>query len=286
LRTAATALALLSFLMAGDTHVKGDHQEEVRRGLEFLTSRADETSHGDNYSELGGTMYSHGLATQALCVAYGLTRDLTFNQRAQEAIRYTSYAQDPVGGGWRYQPRTPGDTSVTGWQMLALRSGHMGYFRISAGTIRRVPAFLDSVQGGSWHFGYTQPSEGEVRPSTTAIGLFCRMSTGWKRDNPNLQQGVGWLASQGPDPNNAYFNFFATHAMRAYGGRMWDLWHPAIQTLYQRTQATAGHEAGSWYFEGGGHGSQKAGRLYCTTMALMTLQVQNHYRCLYGDVTQ
>ena len=46
-------------------------------------------------------MYSHGLATIALCEAYGLSKDLTLRSAAQMAVNYIVNAQNKTDGGWR-----------------------------------------------------------------------------------------------------------------------------------------------------------------------------------------
>jgi len=62
----ATAMALLPFLGAGQTHREGKYQEVVRRGLYFLTSQLKTENHGGlatgNLAQGGGQLYSHGLA--------------------------------------------------------------------------------------------------------------------------------------------------------------------------------------------------------------------------------
>ena len=65
---------------------------------------------------------------------------------AQAALNFICSAQDPVGGGWRYEPRQPGDTSVVGWQIMALKSGYMAYLDVPAATVKKAFDFLDSVQ--------------------------------------------------------------------------------------------------------------------------------------------
>ena len=71
--TAATGLALLPFLGAGYTHLQGEHQDVVKKGVYYLKTRARVTPHGIDLCD-GGTMYAHGIATLAMCEAYGMTR--------------------------------------------------------------------------------------------------------------------------------------------------------------------------------------------------------------------
>ncbi len=67
-------------------------------------------------------MYSHGLATIALCEDYGMSSDKTVGEHAQKAINFIQAAQNTKTGGWRYHPGDEGDTSVVGWQLMALKS--------------------------------------------------------------------------------------------------------------------------------------------------------------------
>src|SRR5262249_47898673 len=115
---AGTAFGLLPFLAAGHTQnpikeSKFDYSKQVKGGLTFLSDQQEKNKDGS----FGGDMYAHGLATIAMCEAYGLTADNALKVSAQRAINYIEYAQDPAGGGWRYGPRQAGDTSVVGWQM-------------------------------------------------------------------------------------------------------------------------------------------------------------------------
>ena len=134
--TAATGLAMLPFLGAGYTHIQGEHRNIVKKGVYYLKSRAKVTPHGIDLCD-GGSMYAHGIATIALCEAYGMTRDESLKDIAQGAIRYIVYAQDLRGGGWRCRPGMPGDTTVTGWQLMALKSGQMARLEVPSPTISR-----------------------------------------------------------------------------------------------------------------------------------------------------
>ena len=65
-------------------------------------------------------MYAHGQGAIVLCEAYAMTGDEMLREPAQRAIDFIVEAQHPAGG-WRYRPGEPGDTSVLGWQVMALR---------------------------------------------------------------------------------------------------------------------------------------------------------------------
>lgn len=276
-RNAATAMALLPFLGAGQTHVEGEYKETVARGLTFLI--AQQKSNG-SFHEPGGAMYAHGLASIVLTEAYAMTQDPALAPPAQAAINFIVYAQDPVGGGWRYQPRQAGDTSVVGWQLMALKSGNMGYLQVPGAVIAGASRFLDSVQtDGGAKYGYASPGAG---PATTAVGLLCRMYMGWKHDHPALQRGVEYLDKSGPSESNMYYNYYATQVMRHYGGEAWERWNSKMRDFLVKTQSTDGPAKGSWFIPGD-HGAERGGRLYCTSMATMILEVYYRHMPIYGS---
>lgn len=285
-RNAATGLALLPFLGAGQTHRSGKYREQVHDGLYFLVNRMEVGPHGGSLLERDGTMYAHGICAIALCEAYGMTRDPALRDPAQQALDFIAYAQNPRGGGWRYRPRQRGDTSIVGWQLMALKSGHMAYLRVRPSTIEKAAEFLDAVSSdGGARYGYTGPGAGWRGPdsdqATTAIGLLCRMYLGWERDNPALERGAAWIAEQGPSEGNMYYDYYATQMMRHRGGDAWDTWNTAMRDYLVDVQARDGHERGSWCFSEEDLSTRRGGRLYCTSMATMILEVYYRHLPLY-----
>jgi hypothetical protein len=279
-RNGATAMALLPFLGAGQTHMEGEYKELVARGLYFLQTRQNANG---SFTESGGSMYSHGLAAIVLCEAYAMTGDRALAAPAQASLNFIAYAQDPAGGGWRYQPRVGGDTSVVGWQLMALKSGQLGQLQVPTGVIVGANRFLDSVQTeGGAKYGYTTPGSGL---GTTSVGLLSRMYLGWKYDHPGLQRGVEYLSQVGPSVTpantNMYYNYYATQVMRHYGGDKWEAWNSKLRDYLVSTQSKEGPSRGSWYLPGD-HGSERGGRLYCTSMATMVLEVYYRHMPLYG----
>lgn len=284
---AATALALLPFLGAGQTHLEGNYKGTVHNGLKFLISRMKVTGGATPMGSWfeprpeGGEMYSHGLASIAICEAYAMTRDPDLLQPAQLALNFIVYAQDPRGGGWRYKPKERGDTSVAGWQLMALKSGAMGNLVVPPETFRKASSFLDSmaVNDGAF-YGYDQPSS-QTKPTMTAVGLLCRMYMGWSKDHPGLQEGVKLLSSRGPSMDDLYYSYYATQVLRQYGGAEWTKWNTAMRDGLIKTQEKEGHAAGSW-FSPKGH-NLKGGRLYCTAMSAMILEVYYRHMPLYSE---
>ncbi len=118
---AATSLALLPFLGAGQTHEQGRYKQTVARGLGWLI--ANQRPNGDLRKGIASDagMYAHGQASIVLVEALAMSGDERFRQPAQRAIDFIEKAQHQQGG-WRYQPGQPGDTSVLGWQLMALQA--------------------------------------------------------------------------------------------------------------------------------------------------------------------
>ena len=234
---AATALGLLPFLGAGITHQSDgefpvDYTQTVAAGLKWLLHEQDKLG------AFGGGMYAHGLATIAVCEAYALSNDRALREPAQRAIDYIVAAQDPVGGGWRYTPRSGGDTSVTGWQVMALKSGQMAGLRVPPKTFDGAAKWLNSVQtadGGG--YGYVGPLE---TPTLSAVGLLCRQYLGWDAAHPGLLKGISRQQKYMPGgPNEVksiYFLYYATQVMHHAGGEVWAGWNAKMRDKLVKEQ--------------------------------------------------
>lgn len=296
-RNAATALALLPLLGNGQTHKVGFYKDNVRAGLEFLMANAKREGRGISFYEKGsGQMYSHGLCAIVFCEAFAMSKDPKLAPFAQGTIWFMEDVQDPVGGGWRYKKRPErGDTSVVGWQVMALKSAKLSGLDIDRRTWRLVEKFLNETSNTSGSlYGYNAPptSRNRYRLGQTAIGLLCRMYMGWKQDTPGLKEGIEWIGEQGPDlykggddPSNLYYNYYGTQLMKQYGGRHWTEWNSKMRDNLVNSQSKEGVTAGSWYFvtPRPHANSKKGGRLYTTALACMTLEVYYRYLPIYSD---
>jgi hypothetical protein len=275
---AGTAFGLLPLLGAGEHHrnAKARYGKHCEKGLKYLIEKQKDDGN------FGGGMYAHGLATIAMCEAYAMTSDPKLKQPAQKAINYIRAAQHDAGG-WRYQPRQPGDTSVVGWQVMALKSGQMAGLEVDDArnpTFAKAMKFLDSVMesdGGG--YGYT--GKGRT-PTMTAVGLLCRQYMGWGPRNANLLAGVQTLKQTPPGKlNSMYYYYYATQVLHHLGGEDWKAWNEKMRdTVMARQDKGNSHSRGSWDPKGDAHASQ-GGRLMHTSLSLLTLEVYYRHLPLY-----
>ncbi len=276
--TGATGMALLAFLGGGHTHKTGDYQKQVAGGLAFLGSKMTPT--GD--VRAGADMYTQGICTIALCEVYALSKDKNLRQPAQLAVNFIVNAQDPAGGGWRYQPGQKGDTSVVGWQVMALKSAKIAKLQVPNKTIGKTTFFLNFVQAENGaKYGYDAPGAG---PGTSAAGLLCRMYLGWTPKNQGLVKGVEFLSAVGPQPGNIYFDYYATQVLHHWGGEPWTKWNNVMREYLVQSQEKSGNAAGSWK-PGAGHDDASGGRHYRTCMSVMTLEVYYRHLPIYQRET-
>ena len=279
---AATAMGILPFLGCGAAYIQeGEYQQQVRKGLTYLVAsmtKDPRCEDGGSLRQAEGTMYAHGLAAICLTEAYAMTKEKSLQDPAQKAINFITYAQDPVGGGWRYIPRQPGDTSVSGWQLTALKSACLGELTVDPIVPARAMNFLNSVQKENGaKYGYTTPGE---YPGCTAIALLDRMYyDGWDPENPMLKKGVEYISSMGPS-RDMYYNYYATLLLRHYGGDPWTRWYKRMHDQIVESQVKGdGHNSGSWN-PGGGYAAT-GGRLYETALCLMTLEIYYRRQPIY-----
>lgn len=290
--SAATGLALLSFFGAGHDHYAGPHRDTIRRGLEFLLASQQED--GDLYESADGLsdscawLYSHAIATMALCEAVGMTGDPVVQPAAERACRFIAASQHPTLGGWRYRPGTDADLSVSGWMLVALRAGLLAGLDVDPPALDRVVRLLDAAAGSSpAAYAYNPRFPGQ-RPSRasgecmTAVGTLMRLHTGWRPDDPRVALAARQLEALRPTygsatdrRRDAYLWYYASQVLVHTGGAGWEAWYRALVDALEEAQQREGALAGSWDPVGsppdrwGSYG----GRLYVTALHLLALEV-------------
>ncbi len=305
--SAATGLALLAFLGAGYDHVTGDrHQPVVAKGLDYLVGQ--QQNNGDLFvredakSNESAWLYSHAIATIALCEAYGMTGDVKLREPAQRAIDFAVASQHKTLGGWRYRPGFEADTSVTGWMLMALKSGELAGLEVPQESYQRVRKWLDSAQANrEGQYVYNPRADDDQRqgrqPSNTmtAVGLLMRLYLGKNREDPELARGADVLVRNLPDlgtyasrSRDTYYWYYATQVMFHMRGDHWKNWNERLHPLLVGSQLQRGPLAGSWDPRRPvpDRWGPQAGRIYVTTMNLLSLEVTYRHLPIYDSTAQ
>lgn len=309
---AATGLSLLAFLGAGYDHFDDKHQDAVSAGLNFLVKNQQANGSlyipGDEASGKYSRFYSHGIATIAVCEAFGMTGDPALRKPAQKAIDFIVQTQHKKYGGWRYRPGRDSDLSVTGWQVMALKSGELAGLNVPMEVYLNAQKFLERCRGSGGdasRFVYnpyvdvqdaTRRHGRETSTVMTSVGLLTNLYLGKNRDDQNMQHGAKHLLNNPPTHGTSsraaaigtmgnplrdtYYWYYATQVMFHMRGDYWKEWNARLHPLLVESQTQVGPLAGSWNpfnpvpDQWVAHG----GRLYVTTMNLLSLEV--YYRHL------
>jgi len=307
--TAATGLALLAYLGAGYTHREDKHRAVVRRGLDWLI----EHQKPDGELFTGGTgaarFYSNGIATIALCEAYGMTRDPELREPARKAVEFLIRTQHPTRGGWRYKLDSRGistetDTSVTGWMLMALKSAQMAGLEVPDEAFEKIDRWLDSAaaQRAEGQYIYNPHADRRkpqqlrgLEPSLAMTGeaMLMRIYLGRRRDDPNLMAGADHLKENLPqmsrsvtNPRDCYYWYYATQAMYQMQDEHWEAWHDRFRVLLPESQVQSGALAGSWHPRRPvpDRWAHAGGRHYVTALQLLMLEVYYRHLPLFQEL--
>ena len=273
---AATGLAVLCFAGWGARHDRpGPDQGTLRRALAWL--QGEMKADGDLTGGRTVGMYDQGIATLALAEAYGMTRDPALLPPLRKAVGLILRSQHPARGGWRYAAvPQDSDTSVTGWQMMALRAAELAGVEVPPEAWERAEGWLDWVGGGKHggRYGYTGP---KATPAMTAQGMIGRQILGAPAGDARMKESAGFLADHPPDGRtpNFYYWYVASLALHTHQGAVWTRWNGPLKELLLSAQATRGDEAGSW--GAAGAWASGCGRLGSTALATLCLEVYYRY---------
>jgi hypothetical protein len=227
------------------------------------------------------------MATLALCEGYALTGDPRLRDGATRAVAFLVRARARDGLAWRYAPGAPvGDTSILGWVVLVLKSAkEVGIPIPDETSVRRgTLAWLDRVATGhDQGLARYQPWD-PVTPTMTAEAWVCRQFLGVGGPGPASTEAAEFLLARDSDrgPTNVYYWYYATLGLYQHGGEPWSRWNARMRDRIAGLQRTSGHQTGSWDPDESPYGT-KGGRIYCTTLAALTLEVYYRYLRLYDE---
>ncbi len=299
-----TGLALLTYLGAGyDSNRPSAFLETVKKGLKWLKQNQDaEGCFGPRTD--GRFTYSHACATLAMCEAYASTKSVPWKKSAQEGLNFIHACQNTYKA-WRYGVK-PGDndTSVTGWMLMALKSGKDSGLTVSDKAMQEGLAFVDSMTDESTgRTGYTKKGEPPVRPdgfqnkwpgseseALTAVAMCSRIFCGAADGNPLMKAGADLLSKKLPvwDESGGkidmYYWYYGTLAMFQIGGPSWDAWNRNLKLVVVDQQIKDGCSKGSWDTKD--PWCDDGGRVYTTALMTLCLEVYYRYPKVFGTGTK
>jgi len=307
---AMTGYAVLCFLGAGYDHKTPNRFKiTVQKGLDYLRSvqKAD--------GLLGNRNYEHAVATMALAEAYAMTNDPDLKVPAQNGIKLCLDRQckdpketgTPYGGlGWDYiEPKAErNDSSVTGWNVMALKSGLAGGLKVGNG-LEGAKKWLErawKAANKDWsklsdpytamsNFPYTwdvtndsikMDPPGSEKHDMAPVGAICAVFLGHHAGDMMLESLCNHIMKyQFPAayPCNTYYMYYNTLAVFQIGGDRWNTWNKTVRDMLVNAQRKGdGCLDGSWNWEGTKFRGNDQGRILSTAYCCLCLEVYYRYK--------
>jgi hypothetical protein len=248
---AVAGLAGMAFLSAGHTPGRGPYGDVVNRCIDHILTMPKGYVGREGYLGRGGQMYGHGIATLFLCEASGMVdpeRQKKIDAVLPKALKVILDAQAVkkearYAGGWRYKPDSPdSDLSVSGWNLMALRSARLNGAPVPAEAIQKAVEYVNRCNG-------TYQGGGPPTPAMSAVGLLCRELSGHHNDDINRRYGnvvLGWAmgrfrpGARPPHDREDYITYYASQAMFQLGGRHWEEFAQQLYRYLIRHQRSDG----------------------------------------------
>ena len=305
-----TSIATLAFLGAGHSERVGKYKENVSRAVYWLVDKQIKT--GKDKGSWVSVMYANGMATLALAEASAMSRNSDAKGAAQLGVDYIEAAQHEYMA-WDYyanpDANARNDTSVTGWQVMALKSAKVAGLKVEARALEGAINWLDvgqnipkdvkdgyDFEGGMMVYQGTRDNISGPSQSMTAAAAMMRLFLGVKPDAPsvsgpcnlmkrekNVAGGPIWVPCTDAYPPalpgsgiDYYYWYYGTFAMFQMGGDHWTVWNEHLKATLLPLQRQDGAFAGSW--DPVGHGRiPDGGRVFSTALGALCMEV--YYRC-------
>lgn len=273
---AFTGLASLCFLAADHKPgVDGPYKETITKAIDYLVSR--QQPNGD--LRAGGLMYDQGIASLAVAETALLTGNPKYRDAAIKAAGFIIKSQHKNTGGWRYSPNESGDTSVFGWQVMALHSISQLGFEIPEKTNQGMHRWLKIVtQKGTLLSGYTSSSPKHAMTGEAAYG---RILLGQQFTDKQVKQFDKYIMGYLPGKikPDYYGWYYCTLALNQMQGSAWKQWNDKMRPYFEKSQHIGGDLDGAW--KTNTQWASRGGTIYSTSMACLSLQVYYRYLPMY-----
>ena len=292
--TAMTSLSLLALASCG--HQPSDPTAEgqaMKKALGFVLRPEAQDKDGYFGQADGSRMYGHGITTLMLSEMLGMGADAAqddlIREKCRRALDLIMRSQkisksEYNRGGWRYSPDAgDSDMSVTVWQTMALRAAKNAGMDVPRQAVDDAVAYIrrlyqpDSEKKGTVRlggFGYQNKGR---ETSTTAEGLLAMQVCG-QYDSEEVIGASDRLLSEGIKSGDRWFFYtiyYYAQGMYQRGGKYAEEGRRAVADLLLPLQSREG------WWEGINGEERQGGKVYSTSMAILSLAVKNHFLPIY-----
>lgn len=306
-----TSLCLMAFMAQGENPADGKYQQELVAAVNFIADQQKRNgliaSTAPNavpiprgvHKTVGSTsVYNHAISGLALCEVYGQCNP-------EQAERLTPVIEKAIAatlemqrwgpkkkhnvGGWRYLDlRWQGkysDLSVTGWQLMFLRSAKNAGFDVPEKSIDAAVQYIERCflnDNNRQVHAYLVGAPDACTRAMAGAGILALAHTG-KHDSKEARASGEWLLkhdfknyNDDTPPYGAtwwqdryhYGSMLCSQAMFQLGGKYWkQFFPPLVETLLANQQPD-----GAWPPE---KNEPQYGECYSTSLCILSLSVPN-----------
>ena len=293
-----TSLCILAFLSRGHQPERGEYGAVIDRALDYVLRAQQKDGlifampvEGKTWPDSRHitAMYNHAISGLMLTEIYGMIRSETsdrLDEAIKNAVKFTRAQQlkpKPHAydlGGWRYVVMDSGavndsDMSVTGWQVMFLRSAKNAGFDVPVESIDSAMEYVRrAYDPGSGTFSY---GHANLRPQVTRgmVGSgILTLSMGGEHQTEMAQSAGKWLLKHPFHRYNGieqrseryhYSVYYCSQAMFQLGGDYWKRFYPPLMTVLTDNQQADG----SWQRESNKDGH--FGNVYTSALVILAL---------------
>jgi hypothetical protein len=305
-----TGLCVLAFLSHGNLPGEGEHGERLEKAIRYIVAcqkangllalvapRSRELDRNISH-EIGYTVpYNHAIAALALCEAYAMNG----SERAKKlepaillALEATLEMQNwpkdhpEDEGGWRYLDNyddRDSDLSVTGWQLMFLRSAKNAGFDVSDEPVERAIGYVRRCfRNDGMSFSYKTGDENRISRGMSGAGVLALAHAGL-HGTPEARAAGEWILRSGfeeyggfgyvngsrrEDDRYHYGLLTCCQAMYQLGGAPWhEFYPPTVRAILSGQQVD-----GSWPLENH-HRDAAFGSAYTSAICVLALGAPN-----------
>ena len=306
---AVTSFCLLAFLAKGESPSDGKYKQQLSKAVDFIMAQQktsglialgapDEASvprKVDHESMGVSGAYNHAISALALAEVYGHCDEAQAKRLApviEKAIAATLEMQGWGGkpeqdvGGWRYLDDwnlSKSDLSITGWQLMFLRSAKGAGFDAPKKSIDAAVKFVENCfldDDDRKVHGYTVGTKDFVTRAMAGAGVLALAHSG-KHNSKEAIASADWILKHDFSKYNVdkplygeywspdryhYGAVICSQAMFQMGGKYWERFFPPLANVLLANQKADG----SWPPE---TRDAKFGSCYTTSLCILSLSV-------------